>query len=424
MPGRGPQHGTVVLDEDGQFTYVPQPGFSGTDGFDYRIEDGKGGADIGRVDIVVEAVNEAPVAADDNVAGFEDRALDGSVLADNGNGVDTDPDGDPLTAALIEGPGNGALNLSADGSFRYVPPPGFHGTDGFTYRIDDGRGGSDQAVVIIRVRSVNDDPIANDDTTETDEEVPVTVDVLGNDRDPDGDPLTASLLDPPVGGTVTGGDDGRFTYTPNPDFAGADHFTYALSDGQGGRDTAMVAITVNGLNDTPVSEDDGGFIAIQTVPLTIAVAALLANDTDVDGDMLVVTAAESMTPGVTVALANDPQTGEPVVLFTATKDFDGERASFAYTATDGSEDSTATVEVVIALNFTDRFGAGSPDPSALFAAAEPLGAVVPRHGVGGGGPNGEIGFIPGDFLYPPDDFSGPAILPLPQSEADLLFGAG
>lgn len=91
----------------------------------------------------------------------------------------------------------------------------------------------------------NQSPTANDDTAETELATPVTINVLANDLDPDGDPLSIDSVGAPANGTATKNDDDTVTYTPNANFVGTDTFSYTISDGNGGTATATVTITVN-----------------------------------------------------------------------------------------------------------------------------------------------------------------------------------
>src|SRR5690606_26072021 len=111
-------------------------------------------------DHTIEAVfNRPPVAVDDSYSLFEDFPL--AVFAGNGVLVnDSDPDGDPLTAATVTLPANGTLAFQPDGSFVYTPNPGFNGDDSFTYQASDGELVSAPATVTLRVRPVNDPPVA------------------------------------------------------------------------------------------------------------------------------------------------------------------------------------------------------------------------------------------------------------------------
>jgi VCBS repeat-containing protein len=148
------------------------------------------------------------------------------------------------------------------GQLVYTPVPDFNGVDSFTYTVDDGQGGLDSATVTMTVTPINDDPVAADDAATTDEDHATTFSLLVNDTDPDGDLLAVSALDTSgTLGAVTLNADGSVTYDPNGQFeylaAGAtatDTFSYAVGDGQGGSDTALVTVTITGV-------DDGGATA-------------------------------------------------------------------------------------------------------------------------------------------------------------------
>ena len=162
-------------------------------------------------------------------------------------GVEDTP-GDTHTALLVDDVANGSLTLAADGGFSYTPPPGFSGTDGFSYRARDAFGNlSNVADVAITVEEVNRAPVALDDDYETDAGETLTVPapgVLANDSDPDGDPLTAILEDDVSHGTLDLDPDGGFSYTPDEGFDGVDTFTYRASDGELQSAPATVTITV------------------------------------------------------------------------------------------------------------------------------------------------------------------------------------
>ncbi|MGH6927667.1 MAG: tandem-95 repeat protein, partial [Dongiaceae bacterium] len=104
--------------------------------------------------------------------------------------------------------------------------------------------------------SVNVGPTANDDKYSVGEDgvlsVPVATGVRANDTDPNGDPLTVSVVGDVSNGTLVLNANGSFTYTPDADFSGKDSFTYQVSDGRGGIDTATAVITVTNVNDVPV----------------------------------------------------------------------------------------------------------------------------------------------------------------------------
>ncbi len=221
-------------------------------------------------------VQGPPEAADDAYATAEDAAL--TVDAPGVLANDIDPNADPLRAELVEGPAHGLVALGPDGSFTYTPDPDFNGADAFTYRASDGTAASDPATVQITVEPVNDPPVARDDGVRTDEDTPVTIDVLANDTDPDGDPIAVLRVTQPDHGTVTLGG-GTVTYTPDPGYSGKDAFSYVVTDPHRGQATGRVDVEVTAVNDAPVIAVPG--------PQTVAegdVIQMAVTVTDPEGD--------------------------------------------------------------------------------------------------------------------------------------------
>ena len=200
-------NGTLDLADDGSFTYTPDPGFKGPDSFSYVANDGT--FDSNEVTVTLTLANDVPEAFPDDVAIDEDTSVIIDVL-DN----DTDPDGDPLAVTNLVQPANGEATLNQDNSITYTPRANFHGQDGFTYTANDGRYDSNEVAVTIEVSPVNDVPEAFDDRATTGVNTPVTVDVLANDVDGDGDPLSVTNLSQPANGEATLNQDDTITYTP------------------------------------------------------------------------------------------------------------------------------------------------------------------------------------------------------------------
>ncbi|MEL6565490.1 MAG: Ig-like domain-containing protein, partial [Pseudomonadota bacterium] len=341
-----PSNGSVVFDQ-GQFIYTPDADFNGTDSFTYTVDDGNGGSDTATVSIVVNPVNDAPVASDDTFStGF------GATLNIAAVGVllnDTDVEGDVLSAVLDTGPSNGTLTLNSDGSFDYTPDAGFSGTDSFTYFANDGTEDSAApATVTITVSSAtNTNPVAGDDAVTTDEDSPVEIDLLANDTDADGDTLGVSLGTPSNGAVAF--DDGAYVYTPDADFNGTDSFTYTIDDGNGGTDTATVTVTVNAVNDPPVAEDDSGTGFETDENTTFTTASVLLNDTDVDGDSLTVTGIDvSSTLGSVTDNGDGTFDYNPNGLFELLGAGESITDAFGYTISDGNGgQDTAIVTITI-----------------------------------------------------------------------------
>ena len=198
--------------------------------------------------VTVNPVNDLPSANNDFFNVNEDGTLTENVLT-NDSDIDV---GDVLTTSLVNGVSNGTLNLNSSGLFSYAPNVNFNGTDSLTYSISDGNGGADTAAVTITINPVNDPPVAVDDTANVDPDTSVTIDVLTNDSDIDGDLLTVDAVTQGTNGSVINNGDGTVRYTPNPGFAAdTDSFTYTVIDGNGGIDTAIVTVGVNAPTNVP-----------------------------------------------------------------------------------------------------------------------------------------------------------------------------
>src|SRR5947209_13638788 len=163
--------------------------------------------------MTVFRANDAPVARDDVAATDEDTAATVNVLAN-----DSDVDGDALTVTAVTQGAHGAVTVNADGTLTYAPAADFNGGDSFTYTVSDGHGGFATATVRITVRPVNDAPVARDDAATTDEDTAITLNVLANDTDVDGDSLTLSGVTQGGHGSVGVNPDGSLTYTPGADY--------------------------------------------------------------------------------------------------------------------------------------------------------------------------------------------------------------
>ncbi len=335
----GPTNGTLALNADGSFTYIPNANFTGSDSFTYIASDGVNSGNVATVNLTVTAVNDLPTAVNDSFSTDEDTELTGgSVLAN-----DSDPDGDTLSASLQSDVQHGTLTLNTDGTFSYTPDADFNGIDGFSYLVSDGQGNSVVATATIVVNSVNDSPAAVNDEYTTDEDTALVIaapGVLGNDTDADGDPLSSILVSDPQHGTLTLNADGSFTYTPDADFNGIDGFSYMANDGSGDSAVATVTITVNPVNDDPIAVNDSYAVNEDAVLTIDAAAGVLANDTDADGDPLTATLVSGPASG-TLTLNADGSFS-----YTPTANFNG-NDSFTYSITDGTATTEATVTLTV-----------------------------------------------------------------------------
>jgi VCBS repeat-containing protein len=231
------EHGTLTLNSDGTYTYQPDPGYAGTDSFTYTASDGVNTSDPTLV--TIEITNTPPLAAGETPTTHMGVPVAGTIQ-DN----ISDPDGDPLTTALVTGTGHGTLTLNPDGTYTYQPAAGYVGTDSFTFSAADPQIGAEPVQATVTITMANVQPVPGNDTATANQGAAVVINVLANDSDPDGDPFTTALVSGPAHGTLTQNPDGTFTYTPAKGFAGQDTFTYSASDGQTGAVPALATVTI------------------------------------------------------------------------------------------------------------------------------------------------------------------------------------
>ena len=235
--GNQASHGTAVVNPDGSWTYTPNANYNGPDSFTVIVSDGILTA-TSTITITINPVNDIPVANNDSKIIDEDNTATGQITA-------TDADGDTLTYTKDTNPAHGTVTVNSNGTYSYTPNNNWHGTDSFTVLVSDSNGGTAVSTVTITVNSVNDIPVAQDDTATTKEGKSTNINVLNNDSDADSDSLTVINVTQPNHGTAVINADGTITYTPNSNWYGLDSFTYTISDGNGGTTTATVTITVN-----------------------------------------------------------------------------------------------------------------------------------------------------------------------------------
>ena len=183
--------GTAAINADNaRIDYTPAANFNGTDTITYTVSDGTA-TDTGTLTIIVNAVNDAPVAVDDTETVTEGDPLSSFVVLDD----DTDADSDTLSVSNIAYSGTGAVAVNADNArIDYTPSTDFSGTDTITYTVSDGTA-TDTGTLTITVTAVNDAPVAtNDSEALTEDDSLTSITVLDDDTDADGDSLTVSAI--------------------------------------------------------------------------------------------------------------------------------------------------------------------------------------------------------------------------------------
>ncbi|MGW0162692.1 tandem-95 repeat protein, partial [Mycobacterium sp. NPDC003323] len=328
--------GTVIVNADGDWTYTPNTNYTGTDSFTYTVSDGHGGVSTPvTVNVTVAAVNDAPVARADSFSTAEDTTLSSGNLLGN----DTDVDGDTITVVGNTQPAHGSVTVGSDGSFTYTPAANYSGTDSFSYTIADADGSTSTASVTIAVTAVNDQPVGAADSFTTTEDTSYSGNVLGNDTDPDGNTLTATVVVGPQHGSLQWNSDGTFTYTPDPNYNGTDTFTYQASDGPASTAAILVTMTVTAVNDSPTA---AGAVTGGSGNEDTAISGRVGFG-DVDtGDTTTLTVTTPAEHGTVVLNADGTYT------YTPTANYHG-ADSFTYTVTDGlGATATAAVSITVA----------------------------------------------------------------------------
>ncbi|WP_197674160.1 retention module-containing protein, partial [Pseudomonas sp. EGD-AKN5] len=265
---RGPANGSLIVNADGTWQYLPNPDYNGADSFVVTVTDNRGASSSLTVDIGVSAVNDAPVASGSYGATLVDTAANDSFADIKGQLQASDVDGDQLTWSGSAKGAFGQLTVSPDGSYVYVVdaaavnalPAGQHPQDSFTVTVRDPSGASDTRVIDIDIQGANDTPQATSAQAQVTEDGQLTGQIAASDPD------TGSSLTFSVDGKAPAG----FTLQPdgNWSFDGKDPAYQHLGEGQtqvivvpvvvtddqGASSSSTLTITVTGTNDAPVAQ--------------------------------------------------------------------------------------------------------------------------------------------------------------------------
>ena len=328
--------GGVFTEKEGLYTFIPDEHYYGKASFNYVVADGQGASVAGQMDITINPVNDVPEVALTTATMEEDGRISFAV-ADLLAGAHDVEDGGRLRFGGIDSSVSGDAYVDGSNSIHFLPNDDFFGQAFFRYKVLDTEGGVGYGYVQIEVNGVNDAPVAMDDagilawSNNLYENVYSASVLLANDLDADGDTLKLVELGSAEFGTVNLDSLGNIHYTAAAaDWVGIDTFTYRISDGNGGFAEATAAIDVK-INTSPDVYPE----VIATREDTVSVlpqSLLLANDSDIDGDRLFITAV-GQAEHCTVQLLADGS-----ILFKPELNYNNlypGQASFAYTVSDG-----------------------------------------------------------------------------------------
>jgi hypothetical protein len=322
--GTATVHGFLSI-EGNVVSYTPEANFNGSDSFTFKANDGTVNSNEAMVIITINAINDAPITEGKTVTIAEGTSAAITLAA-------SDVDIDPLTYILVTPPTHGAAE-AVENLVIYTPAANYNGPDSFTYKANDGHADSNIATVKIVVTAINDAPVAQSQTVTTAEDTPTTVNLAASDMD--GDPLTYSIGTATVHGFLSI-EGNVVSYTPEANFNGSDSFTFKANDSTVNSNEAMVSITINAVNDAPITEGKTVTIAEGTSAAITLVAS------DVDGDPLTYSIITAPSYGSAIIEDNE-------VAYIPTVGYNGPD-SFTFLVSDdkgGSATGTITINVTL-----------------------------------------------------------------------------
>ncbi|HAS6730852.1 TPA: tandem-95 repeat protein, partial [Vibrio parahaemolyticus] len=393
----------LVSIENGIATISPTADWNGSETLTFTATDPSGESVSQTVDFTVAPVVDIKA---DSTNVVEDTPTIINVL-----GNDTfEGDGKVVSLDANNGPVNGSVSVNPDGSVTYTPNDNYHGIDSFTYIVTSG-GVSESTTVNVDVTPENDAPVAKDDTAITDEDTPVTINVLPNDTDVDGDKLSIESASVPKEQGTVEVVNGKLVFTPTENFNGDAEITYTVTDGAL-TDQATVKVTVNAVNDTPVVESNTAdqALAEDFTPYTIDLNTAFSDVDNVDGEL---TFSVSGNSNIQVAIVNG------IATITPTADWNGSE-TLTFTATDPSGESISQT-----VNFTvapvadivaDKATVVEDTPTIIKVLGndtfEGDGKVVsldtnngPANGTVSVNPDGSVTYTPNDNYHGADSFT-------------------
>ena len=277
-----PVHGTLSGTAP-NLIYTPSANYHGSDSFAFKANDGLLDSTPALVSITVTSVNDAPVATPQAVELVEDGTAAITLAG-------TDVDGDSLSFTVTTQPAHGTLSGTAP-NLTYTPSANYHGSDSFTFTVNDGILDSTPALVSITVTSVNDAPVATPQAVDLVEDETAAITLEGTDVD--GDSLSFTVTTQPAHGTLSGTAP-NLTYTPTANYHGSDSFAFKANDGLLDSIPALVSITVTSANN---SAKDGLPISWKLLyGLDPNTTDDLADDSDHDGLSLLMEYALNQSP--------------------------------------------------------------------------------------------------------------------------------
>nr|WP_104041336.1 tandem-95 repeat protein [Vibrio hyugaensis] len=356
--------GIFTVNGDGTCSFAPNENFNGQVQLGVTIQDENGATVDTHINVDVLPINDPPVSGDLAYTINEDSSITLSqeqLLARAG-----DIDSDNLEAINLSNDDNATIQYNDDGSYTITPDADYNGDLDLTFDIIDNDGGSVQVGLDVTVNPVNDLPQAQDQqfTVEEDGTLLFTDDdLLTGASDIDGDDLSIeNVLYTGADGVLTDNGDGTYSFAPNENFNGDVQFTFDVSDGTGST-PAFIDVSVTPVNDPPVAGSTS-YTVQEDGQITISDEQLLANSSDVEGDVALADVTYSGSDGSFV------DNGDGTYTFTPNENFDGSISlDVVVIDQDGATDTTTAGIDVIAVN-------DAPETSGIQAEVDEDNAIT------------------------------------------------
>ncbi|MEZ9979931.1 tandem-95 repeat protein [Vibrio cyclitrophicus] len=350
--GNEPSVGDVSIENalitdngDGTYTITPEENFNGEFSISYNVDDGNGGVTPSELDVTVTAVNDLSVIYDHDYTINEDGSLiftDEQLLAGA-----TDIDGENLSVESVNYEGtDGVFTDNGDGTYTFAPNENFNGNVDLTYDVSDGTDVV-SANIDVQVVPINDVPVAGTTAYSVEEDGSITLSdtqLLANSSDVEGEVFVSDVSYSGTDGVFTDNGDGTYTFAPNENFNGDISLDVSVMDEDGATAETTAGIDVIAVNDLPVAGSTTYSVDEDNV-ITISEAQLIANSSDIEGDVSVSDVSYSGADGIFT------DNGDGTYSFAANENFNGDiNLDVTVIDDDGATAETTAGIEVIAVN--------------------------------------------------------------------------
>ncbi|MEZ8556277.1 tandem-95 repeat protein [Vibrio cyclitrophicus] len=350
--GNEPSVGDVSIENalitdngDGTYTITPEENFNGEFSISYNVDDGNGGVTPAELDVTVTAVNDLSVIYDHDYTINEDGSLiftDEQLLAGA-----TDIDGENLSVESVNYEGtDGVFTDNGDGTYTFAPNENFNGNVDLTYDVSDGTDVV-SANIDVQVVPINDVPVAGTTAYSVEEDGSITLSdtqLLANSSDVEGEVFVSDVSYSGTDGVFTDNGDGTYTFAPNENFNGDISLDVSVMDEDGATAETTAGIDVIAVNDLPVAGSTTYSVDEDNV-ITISEAQLIANSSDIEGDVSVSDVSYSGADGIFT------DNGDGTYSFAANENFNGDiNLDVTVIDDDGATAETTAGIEVIAVN--------------------------------------------------------------------------